>query len=142
MEIGKVEFKTSVNLDINVIRGLLCSAFEGGSNYWYFIDRWELRPGLTLDDFKEGGSQQPDNYWHWSQLIPTTAGCSLFITDREDEGANPKEYQLNLEAIRRGLKFMADDYPKHFADVVNENDDAETGDVFLQCCLFGEVIYG
>jgi hypothetical protein len=26
--------------------------------------------------------------------------------------------------------------------VLNENDDADTGDVFLQLCLFGEVVYG
>jgi hypothetical protein len=32
--------------------------------------------------------------------------------------------------------------PRHFADVLNENDDAGTGDVFLQCCLFGEIIFG
>jgi hypothetical protein len=37
---------------------------------------------------------------------------------------------------------MAADYPRHFADLVNENDDADTGDAFVQCCVFGEVIYG
>lgn len=33
-------------------------------------------------------------------------------------------------------------YPRHWADVLAENDDATTGDVFLQCCLFGECIFG
>jgi hypothetical protein len=37
---------------------------------------------------------------------------------------------------------MAQAYTRHFADFINQNDDAITGDVFLQCCLLGEVLYG
>jgi hypothetical protein len=37
---------------------------------------------------------------------------------------------------------MADKYPRHIADILSENDDATTGDVFLQLCLFGDVVYG
>jgi hypothetical protein len=33
-------------------------------------------------------------------------------------------------------------YPRHFADLVNENGDAITANVLLQSCLFGEVIFG
>jgi hypothetical protein len=36
---------------------------------------------------------------------------------------------------------MAVECPRHFADFLNEKADAVTGDAFLQCCLFGEVIY-
>jgi hypothetical protein len=38
-------------------------------------------------------------------------------------------------------KDLATKYPRHFADLVNENTDAITADVLLQCCLFGELIY-
>jgi hypothetical protein len=37
---------------------------------------------------------------------------------------------------------MRDQYPRHFADLVGEDDDAITGDVWLQLAVFGEVIYG
>jgi hypothetical protein len=37
---------------------------------------------------------------------------------------------------------MRDQYPRHYADLVEENDDAITGDVFLQLAVFGELIYG
>jgi hypothetical protein len=49
---------------------------------------------------------------------------------------------LDNEAVQLGLQIMAKDYPNHFADLVNETGDATTDDVFLQCCLFGELIYG
>lgn len=37
---------------------------------------------------------------------------------------------------------MQEKYPQHWADIINESDDANTADVFLQCVVFGEVIYG
>jgi hypothetical protein len=49
--------------------------------------------------------------------------------------------RLDLKSIRRGLEDLATKYPRHFADLVNENTDAITADVLLQCCLFGELIY-
>lgn len=37
---------------------------------------------------------------------------------------------------------MARDYPKHFADVVNDRGHADTADVFIQCAMFAKAIYG
>ena len=37
---------------------------------------------------------------------------------------------------------MMTDAPHHYADAVTESGDAVTGDVFLQLCLFGKVIFG
>jgi hypothetical protein len=43
--------------------------------------------------------------------------------------------------VRRGLEDLATKYPRTFAGSVNEDTDATTADVLLQCCLFGELIY-
>jgi hypothetical protein len=51
-------------------------------------------------------------------------------------------FRLDLKSIGRGLDVLATRYPRHFADLINENTDAITADVLLQCCLFGELIYG
>lgn len=77
-----MEIDVKVSIDLPAIRSLLCSAFEGGSNYWYEITRWELAERYHFDDFSS------------------------------------------------------------FAEILDDNADANTGDVFLQCCLFGDVIYG
>ena len=37
---------------------------------------------------------------------------------------------------------MGEHYPWQMENLLQENDDAETSDVFLQCCLFGKVIFG
>ena len=130
--------KVCVEVDDQKIQDQLCSAFEGGSNYWYFIEE-SINPTET----------------RYLSDVPT-AGGFLVITAMErgpysldlDEGLLDLDKcamlpaVLDRKACERGLQVMAVSYPKHFADVVNEDGDATTGDVFLQCALYGEVIFG
>jgi hypothetical protein len=61
--------------------------------------------------------------------------------------ANIKSGALKVHAIRReqiaaGLQKLATSkHAHHFADIVNENDDAATADIFLQFVCFGEERY-
>lgn len=66
----------------------------------------------------------------------------ISVIPEDEEDKKLPHYRLNLASIKKGLQVMADKFPKHFADVTNDNADATTGDVFLQCALFGDVIYG
>lgn len=138
------EVKTTITLSKSRIQSLLCTAFEGGSNYWYRNLKPVLPEGIVLEDFCEGGRfTDPKEYWHWCEIVPLHPGCALTIEDQYEPLAGYQyPYRLDMQAIERGVNVMAEKCPRHFADVINENDDAITGDVFLQCCLFGEVIYG
>jgi hypothetical protein len=69
---------------------------------------------------------------------PLNEGGSIGIVSTEPSS---NVFRLDLKSIRRGLEDLATKYPRHFADLVNENTDAITADVLLQCCLFGELIY-
>jgi hypothetical protein len=69
---------------------------------------------------------------------PLNEGGSIGIVSTEPSST---VFRLDLKSIRRGLEDLATKYPRHFADLVNENTDAITADVLLQCCLFGELIY-
>ena len=140
-------FTVTNKISRELVRGLLCCAFEGGSNYWYT----ELAPdnypkGKTHKDYSKGGSMQGDNYWHWCQLLPTTGGSVKFVvidhTEESNDSNGGAEMSLGEKEILRGLEVMADKYPNHFGDAISGNDDATTGDVFLQCCVFGDVLYG
>jgi hypothetical protein len=51
-------------------------------------------------------------------------------------------FWLGKSEIEKGLSLMAEAYSKHFSDFIEENDDADTADTFLQLCLFGEVVFG
>jgi hypothetical protein len=69
---------------------------------------------------------------------PLNEGGSLGIVSNEPAS---DVFRLDLKSIGRGLDDLATKYPRHFADLVNENTDAITANVLLQCCLFGELIY-
>lgn len=128
----KIEIKYEVNME--TIANLLCCAFEGGSNYWYYIETFTAPKTLAYkSDGPDGTTFQHIDY-------PLNVGGELEILDKENK---MKSYKLNLAVIKKGLKIFAEKYPWHFANAISEgNMDAETGDVFLQCCLFGELIYG
>lgn len=118
-----MDFKVNVSLSFTQqrITDLLICAFEGGSNYWYVI--------LTK-------SHKDKNIYE----CPFLEDGYLLIADKEEDDCDG--WYLNRKTIQIGLQTMADKYPRHFGDFINENDDATTGDVFLQCCLFEEVRFG
>ena len=39
-------------------------------------------------------------------------------------------------------KKMAEKYPRQWKKFIDENDDADTSDIFGQCVVYGEIIYG
>ena len=67
-------------------------------------------------------------------------GYLVFEDVEQDDAFEP--VRLDRKALVRGWKVMQADYPRHYKDAIEENDDAITGDVYLQCCLFGKVIFG
>lgn len=102
---------------------LICNALEGGSNYWYMI---------VEHNKKVAGV----DYLH---EIPLRNNGFIAINHKE-EGGIPSI--LCVSSIKKGWKVIKEKYPQHYHDAINDNHDAVTADVFLQCCLFGGVIYG
>lgn len=135
-----IEVKATIKFTDEQIMGLLRSGFEGGVGYWCRIEDYKFADGLTYDDFREGGKMQGKTYWHPCQLVPLTPGCAVICIEHEEE--DPKPLKLNRPKIEVGLQLMADKFPRHFGNFMNENHDAETGDVFIQLCLLGDVVYG
>jgi hypothetical protein len=133
-------FVVKFEVPVDEIRSLLVGAFEGGSNYWADIKDYKFPEGTTKDDFKTGkyAVKDRDHNWHVAYVLPFVENGGLIIEDCEDD----KEYVLDLTKIQTGLQAMAIKAPRHFADFISENHDADTSDVFLQCCLFGEIVYG
>ncbi len=66
-------------------------------------------------------------------------GIELELQDFEDATAR---YSLTFAKIKKGLTIMASKYPRHFKSILEDNTDAETADVLLQCALLGEIVYG
>lgn len=85
------------------------------------------------------GFRSDQNFIFRELDYPLNEGGSVGIVRK---GLNSVGRQLDLKSISEGLNVMATHCPRHFADFLNDAADAVTGDVFLQCCLFGQLICG
>lgn len=119
----------TIKVENKRLEDLLTNALEGGSNYWYFLKSGNYPKGETKESL---GIE-------FVHIELPFKGGSLTIGDLE---ASMPDKILDMKAIEKGLWIMAEKYPNHFSDFISENDDATTGDVFLQCCLYGEVVFG
>ena len=134
-------FNVPVTVTDQRISDLLCNALEGGSNYWYTITAYTKPTEMVFQCMADTLPTQIFKHIDY----PMNPGGSITIGDREDgrpHGAVFINSVITKEVLLQGLRVMSEKYPRHFADFIAENDDAETGDVFLQCCCFGEIVYG
>lgn len=127
-----VEVTVKHRISTEQLRDLLSCALEGGINYWA-----DYRAGYSPT--KEELAQGPGGIWeglpeYWFEH----PDYKLLVNDR-GEG---KTLELTYSAMKLGLVDLANKYPHRILDIINDDMDAETGDVFIQCCLFGDVYYG
>ena len=123
------------------IEDMLVGAFEGGSNYWIReIDFIKPKDSdLYQHSFKLHGEEKVV-YKHVQ--YPMSVGGAVKIIIREDDGTAGEIVILDIGAIKKGIAVMAEKYPRHYGDMLGDNHDADTADVFLQCCVFGEIVFG
>jgi hypothetical protein len=118
---------TSINfthtIPLERIADLLICALEGGSNHW--IDSIEI----TYNAEKTEG---------YPQYAIDVEGWSITLYGKNTEALG----SLMLLNLIAGLRLMSTQHPRHFLNFINEDEDADTGDVFLQLATFGELIYG
>lgn len=118
---SKITISVRTHIKLEDIENLLDSASRG-SSYW-------------SDSEKLG-------YESYVKKVVSESESGIDIEDFEAEKKNPQHHILDLSKIKKGLTVMAKKQPQDFADFIKGDYDQNTGDVFLQCCLFGEVIYG
>lgn len=133
-----MDVKITQNIPLNRISDLIIDALEGGSNYWYMITK-EIKP-IVWEFENDNGERFKEMGKHWIQDYPLNPNGALIIDSIEDE--EYKAMRLDLDAIKKGLQIMAEKDPQEFGNFLAEEEDGNTADVFLQCCLLGDVIYG
>jgi hypothetical protein len=124
-----IQRPTKITLD--QIASLLCSSFEG--SYWANVDM-----AYTPTDAEMTDSETYGDWAGFAFYMVNHPDFKLTLTDCEEE----ETHTLTLDTLKKGIKVMAKKYPRNFNDFINDNLDAHLGDVYLQCSVFGEVIYG
>ena len=118
---NSIELTLKFKLSEGTFHDQITSAIEGGSNYWARVDVGKHEPGWR-------------NYFTAKFTVEE-------ISDEKAGAIQGRTYELTLDKLKAGLHILADKYPHHFKDVIQETGDATTGDVLVQCALFGEIVY-
>lgn len=139
----EVTFTVTQKIPDERVRGLLCCALEGGSNYWYANADYSM-PAMKLGDLRRAAGD--GDIWPWPGYH-AAFGQDGYITidEMNDDGSVEATHRIDRESMLKALTLMAtsDKVPRrHWADFLAENEDADTGDVFLQLCCFDEIKYG
>lgn len=117
-EIFKITFIAEISLQR--LNDVLIGAFEGASNYW-------------IENIKKFNGDL-----HCADLLTSDKGFLIIQENDRNEG----KYMVAKKDVILAAQLMALQYPWHFKDILNENDDATTSDVLLQLATFKTIIYG
>lgn len=119
-------FRVAFDVPLEDVQNLIDAALEP-ANGPYGSGHWAVLVSESLGVLGAGGSMrfraEPDGepYTH-------TNGLSEFV--------------LDLSTMQTGMAAMAVKYPHALALWLRDGiGDAPTGDLFLQCCLFGEEVF-
>lgn len=128
------------HLKNSVRNDLMIDAIEGGSNYWYLFGK-DSDPIIR----KYIGVQRDFHgdffYSTFSEAIMSAIVEGEIIPIYDIETLELLG-NLSLQSIEEGEKLMSEEQPQHFANILNENNDAETADVWFQYCVMGQVVFG
>ena len=64
-------------------------------------------------------------------------GMPIVVTDPEGD-----DHDFNLEVLEKGIDTLLEKAPDVFRDYVNGDNDLCSGMALIDCCIFGDVVYG
>ena len=120
-----------------LIEFILCSAFEGGSNYWASNVSCKDK-----EDMKKVGGYK-DTYLTRTKL--KDAVMYIHTSDGYPDSGAEQKHPITKKSIIDALQMMDD--PKNgcrkaLGRILDETYDAGDADLVLQMACFGEVVYG
>jgi hypothetical protein len=122
-----------LNITKEQIADQLCTALEGGSNYWYMlgdVDRIYFDKSLTLVD-------------NLVRSLLVDKEYELNVYDIESDEDEPELLgKVTYKSIGNAFTLMGAHYPKQLANIISGDYDADDSDVWFQLATMGEVVFG
>lgn len=117
-----------------IIKDQLCTALEGGSNYWYMlgkIDRKHFVKGEPLVD-------------NLTRSFFADKDYKLEIYDYESDNDDEPDLLgvVTYDSIAKAFSIMSSEYPETLGRILAEQYDADDSDVWFQIATMGEVVFG
>jgi hypothetical protein len=118
------------------LANVICSGIESGIAYWSSEVEFSNVPFPGIDELMQRYHQ------------PLAERGFIRIRERSDQRNSGRRrdgwHVLDRAALIRAVKVIVEKYPHHAGAVLGDQSkqDATTGDVLIQCAIFGEIFYG
>lgn len=132
-----------VEVPLERVVNAIIGALEGGYSPWMHAFQHTDTPA-TVEALAVSKDDADPTIWYARETFWRAGGQAQVRFDREtdEEGEGGGTMSVGYLDFVRGLNLMASNAPRHFADLVAENDDAVTHDVFMQMVVLGDIVYG
>lgn len=126
------EVKTVKAITEDHISGVITTSLEGGSNYWYLIDRDQLS-GISEDRSIPLSERI-------SKALSSNKSARVPIYDIE----NPDDLlgTVTQESLKKAFEKAAEEYPTSFNAIMNDTYDAIDADIVFQLATMNDVVFG
>jgi hypothetical protein len=127
-----ITYSTKTEITSQMIADQVITAFESGISYW----------ASDANPHQPRGDKLTGRPWYSDPKL-FEEDFSIEIVQIEPHKPDaPLSVWLTPQNIQSGLDLMAKKYPEQLTNIVTENGDAATADIFIQCAVFGDLIYG
>lgn len=121
------------NISDKLISDLLCTALEGGSNYWYLLRNVDTKHFVKGDTYVD----------NLMRSFIADKDYKLDVYDIESDEDEPDLLgSVNYRDMEWAISEMALEYPKMYANIIAEQYDADDADVWFQLATMGEIVFG
>jgi hypothetical protein len=119
-------------ISYDLFEGILVTALEGGSNYWYMLDLSDIEVPKTKYAGESASVKVAKMVWF--------DRINLRVMDAENEDVVLGE--VNLASIKSAFEKICSEYPETYLNLIREQYDADDADVFFQIATMGEITFG
>ena len=78
----------------------------------------------------------------WAECLLKGGWINVCDTEECDEGNEEGEHKVGLDDIVKGFEIVMLNYPRIYADIMEEQYDLYDADAIIQCAVFGDITYG
>lgn len=133
---------TTVEIPWQRVGDLICSALEGDGSVDWLASFHSAPDDMSITLKRSIELMAEKGVWYYEGGVYWRDGGKAIVTYDDGNGNEKAQKTFGREEIETGMKLMAQAHHSHWNDFITENDDAITSDVFMQCAILGDVIYG
>jgi hypothetical protein len=131
--------KVELNIPEERLHDIFCNAMYSSREFIVIPEEWDRIEAHWKSKLnKDVREKYPDPYIERKMWAYIEAGKHIAFYDEYQE----QFCELSWHRVTDGTAKMAKDYDWHFMNIITEEDDATTAEVWLQCVLLGDVVYG